>query len=159
MNDAWGYDENDADQNLNNGPKPLRDAYAAQKKANEELMQRLAVLEADNKRNRVADLFETQGVPRSAAKYYGGDPDADKVSAYINDMRAAFGSASAPEPTPVAPTIDPNDAAKLQSMMQAGANGAVMGNEDSVLSVLNDPNASTSDRVAAWTAYASRQNG
>lgn len=161
MNDAWGYDENDnqQDPNLNNGPKPLRDAYAAQKKANDELMARLAVLEAENKRTKVADLFESQGAPRSAAQYYGGDPDADKVSAYINDMRAAFGGAPAPAATPAAPTIDPNDAQKLQSLMQAGANGAVPGNEDTLLSVINDPNTSTADRVAAWTAYAARQNG
>jgi|KBSSwiStaDraftv2_1062776.scaffolds.fasta_scaffold06714_16 hypothetical protein len=157
MTDAWDYNESD-DQTQNNGPKPLRDAYAAQKKQNEELMARLAKLEAVNQRNQVADMIEAQGVARSAAQYYSGDADPDKVSAFVNDMRAAFGSASAPQATPVStPAVDASDAQKLQSMMQAGAQGAAPGNADVALSAMNNPDASTADRIAAFQAFARTQ--
>lgn len=158
MNDAWGYDENDpngSNENLGNGPKPLRDAYVAQKKANEDLMKRLEQLEAVNNRNQVADLFESQGVPRGAAQYYSGAPDTEKVSAFINDMRSAFGAASQAQAatTAAAPTIDPNDAAKLQGLMQAGSNSEPAGNYDTALAVLNNPASSRDDRIAALAAF------
>ncbi len=157
MTEAWDFEESD-NQNLNSGPKPLRDAYAAQKKANEELMARLEKLEAANRKNQVADMIEAQGVARSAARYYSGDADPEKVEAFVNDMRAAFGSASAPQATPVStPAVDASDAQKLQSMMQAGAQGAAPGNADVAMAAMNNPDASTADRIAAFQAFARTQ--
>lgn len=159
MNDAWGYDEND-DADVSNGPKPLRDAYKAQREANKELMDRLAKLEARDKSNQVKDLFESQGLPRSAAKYYNGDANEDAINAFVNDMRSAFGGAPAQPSTPVAqtPAISPSDQQKLQAMMQAGADGNTAGNYDTAYNALSDPNLSTADRIAAWQNFARNAN-
>lgn len=157
MTDAWDYSESDnTEQTL--APKPLRDAYAAQKKQNEELMARLEKLEAVNQRNQVADMLEAQGVARNAARFYSGDADPEKVQAFVNDIRSAFnGAAPAPQATPAAPAIDSTDAAKLQGMMQAGADGATPTNIDVAMTALNKPDASTADRIAAFAAAARLQ--
>lgn len=155
MNDAWGYDETD-DTDVSGGPKPLRDAYKAQKKANDELMQRLAALEAQSKNAQVKDLFESQGLPRSAAKYYNGDATEDAITAFVTDMRNAFGGVPVQPSTPVAttPAISPSDQQKLQAMMQAGADGNTAGNYDVAMNAMSDPNLSTADRIAAWQNFA-----
>lgn len=156
MNDAWGYDETD-DTDVSNGPKPLRDAYKAQREANKELMERLAKLEERDKSNQVKDLFESQGLPRSAAKYYSGDASEDAINAFVNDMRSAFGGAAPAQPsTPVAttPAISPTDQQKLQAMMQAGADGNTAGNYDVAMNAMSDSNLSTADRIAAWQNFA-----
>lgn len=158
MTEQWDYSES-GNSESQNGPKPLRDAYAAQKKANEELMERIAKLEAMNQKNQVADMLEAQGVARTAAQYYGGDADPDKVAAFVNDMRNAFGgvAAVAPQAAPATPALSANDAQKLQGMMQAGADGAAPSNIDVAMTALNKPDASTADRIAAFAAAARLQ--
>lgn len=151
MTDAWDYDEND---NQQNGPKALREAYKAQKDANDALMKRLEALEVDANRNRVADLFESQGVPRSAAKFYSGDPDTDKVSAFVTEMRTAFGGASPEVLTSQVQTPSTDDQLKFQNMMQAGANGDTGTNMSVLQAVIDNPNSSTKDRVAAFNEFA-----
>lgn len=155
MNDAWGYDETD-DTNVSDGPKPLRDAYKAQREANKELMQRLAALEEQSKKAQVKDLFESSGLPRAVAKYYNGDATEDAVNAFVTDMRSAFGGAPAQPSTPVAttPAISPTDQQKLQTLMQAGADGNTAGNYDMAMNAMSDPNLSTADRIAAWQNFA-----
>jgi len=153
MTDAWDYDESD---NQQNGPKALRDAYKAQKDVNEKLMDRLNKLEAESNRNRVADMFESQGVPRGAAKYYNGDTDPEKVNAYVTEMRAAFGGASVPQ-TESVPAPSTDEQLKLQNLMQAGANGDPGTNFDIAQSKLNDPNLSQAERIAAWQEFARLQ--
>ena len=155
MNDAWDYDETD---NQQGGPKGLRDAYKAQKEANDALMKRLETLEANDKRNRVADLFESQGVPRSAAKFYSGDPDTDKVSAFVTEMRTAFGGVTPDAQTTQVQTMNSDDQTKLQNVMQAGANGDSGSNYDVAMSKLGDPNLSTADRIAAYKEFARLSN-
>jgi hypothetical protein len=155
VNDAWGYtDENDQSANLNNGPKPLRDAYEAQKKANDELMKRLAALEAQNARNMAADLIEAQGVARSAAKYYQGEADPEKVTTWVNDLRSAFGAAPAVEQTSAEPVLNSDDQAKYQKILNMGANSAPVGNMETAMQSIMDAT-STAERVAAFA----RMNG
>lgn len=150
MNDAWGYtDENGQNENLNNGPKPLRDAYEAQKKANDELMKRLAALEAQNTRNMAADLIESQGVARSAAKYYQGEADPEKVTAWVNDLRSAFGAAPAQAATTAEPVLNSDDQAKYQKILQQGANSAAPGNMEAAMQAIMDAG-STAERIAAF---------
>jgi hypothetical protein len=147
MNDAWGnIDEN---ENLNNGPKPLRDAYEAQKKANDELMKRLVALEAQASRNVAADLIESQGVARSAAKYYTGEPDPEKVTAWVNDLRSAFGAAPEQDAQHVEPVLNSDDQAKYQKILNAGANSAPIGNMEAAMAAINDAS-STAERIAAF---------
>lgn len=138
MNDAWGYtDEQQNNENLNNGPKPLRDAYEAQKKANDDLMKRLAALEAQNTRNTAADLIEAQGVQRSAAKHYNGDADPEKVTAWVNDLRNAFGVASEQSQT-IEPVLDASQKDQYQRMTQAGSAGTPVGNYEAAQQSIND---------------------
>lgn len=155
MNDAWGYTDETADQNaqLNNGPKPLRDAYEAQKKANDDLMKRLAALEAQNTRNTAADLIEAQGIARSAAKHYSGDADPEKVTAWVNDLRNAFGVASEQDQT-TEPVLDASQKDQYQRMTQAGSAGTPVGNYEAAMQSINDAT-STADRIAAFA----RMNG
>lgn len=154
MNDAWDFDETVDD--VNSGPKPLRDAYKAQKQRNDELMQRLAKLEERDKANQVRDLFESQGVPRSAARYYNGDATEDAVTAFVNDMRTTFGGAaqqSAPV-VPTTPAVNDADIQKLQSLMQAGAGSDVTAVESAAYSKMNDPSISQAERIAAFAELA-----
>jgi len=148
MNDAWG--NTDENENLNNGPKPLRDAYEAQKKTNDELLKRLAALEAQANRNVAADLIESQGVARSAAKYYTGEPDPEKVTSWVNDLRSAFGAAPAQQDVqPSEPVLNPTDQSKYQNLLNAGANSAPIGNMDAAMAAINDAT-STAERIAAF---------
>jgi hypothetical protein len=147
MTDAWG--NTDENENLNNGPKPLRDAYEAQKKANEELMKRLAKLEAMANQNTAADLIEAQGVNRSVAKYYNGEADPEKVTSWVNDLRSAFGAAPAQDAQPSEPVLNSNDQTKYQNLLNAGANSAPIGNMDAAMSAINDAT-STAERIAAF---------
>lgn len=129
MTDAWGFDENGQQvENLNNGPKPLRDAYEAQKKANDKLTERLAALEAAVTKNLVADLIESQGVPRTAAQHYRGDADPEKVTSWVNDMRTTFGGAPAQDAQAVQPILNSDDQKRFEQMNQMGSNAAPVGN-------------------------------
>lgn len=156
MNDAWGYTDETADQNaqLNNGPKPLRDAYEAQKKANDDLMKRLAALEAQNAKNAAADLIEAQGVQRSAAKHYNGDADPEKVTAWVNDLRNAFGVAPTEQSQTIEPVLDASQKDQYQRMTQAGSAGTPVGNYEAAMQGLNDAT-SRAELIAAM----SRMNG
>lgn len=149
MNDAWGYDENNQDPNLNNGPKPLRDAYEKQKQANEDLMKRLAALEAQAAQNTAADIIESQGVARSAAKYYKGEANPEQVTAWVNDIRNAFGVAPTPVEQVVQPVLNTDDQAKYQKILNAGSNGAPVGNMDAAMADVMSAT-STAERVAAF---------
>ncbi len=153
MNDAWGYTDETDQNNLNNGPKPLRDAYEAQKKANDELMKRLAALEAAQTRNTAADLIESQGVARSAAKHYTGEADPEKVTAWVNDLRNAFGVAPTPQDQQAEPVLNTDDQAKYQKFLNAGANGVPVGNMEAAQAAMNDAT-STAERIAAFQRLA-----
>jgi hypothetical protein len=139
VNDAWGYtDETDqTNENLNSGPKPLRDALKAQKQANDDLMKRLAALEAQNARNAAADLIEAQGVARSAAKHYSGDADPEKVTAWVSDLRNAFGVATQQTQT-TEPVLDASQMEQYQRMTQAGSAGTPAGNFEAAQQSIND---------------------
>lgn len=151
MNDAWG--NTDENENLNNGPKPLRDAYEAQKKANEQLMNRLAALEAQAQEQAAADLIESLGVNRSAAKHYHGEADPEKVTSWVNDLRSALGAAPASSEQQTEPVLDPNDQAKYQKFLNAGANGAPVGNMEAASQAIMDAT-STAERIAAFARLA-----
>lgn len=163
MNDAWGYED---DQQLANelpnanGPKALRDYAKSQKERADAAEARIAAVEARLRQAEVADIFESQGVPRTAAQYYSGDADPEKVNSWVNDMRSAFGGAApAPAQQAAAPTVSPTEQAQIQQMMQAGANGATPSNYDVALQNLNNPTLTTDQRIAAWAEVARHQQG
>lgn len=127
MNDAWGYDEN-AQQNEpghNDGPKALRDAYAAQKAQNEAILAELASIKAERAQEKVSSVFSELGVP-GAASLYTGEPDPEKARAWAESMRAAFGSGNAqgtPADVPDTPALDAQTQQQYQQMTQAGVEG------------------------------------
>lgn len=155
MTDQWDFDET-APITPDSGPKPLRDYAKAQKQRADDADARLAALEARLKQSEIKDLFEAQGVPRTAAKYYSGDATEEAISSFVTDMRSTFGGAAPVPSTPVVqtPAISPSDQQKLQTLMQAGADGNTAGNYDVAFSALNDPSLSTADRIAAWQNFA-----
>jgi hypothetical protein len=119
-------------------------------------MKRLAALEAANARNAAADLIEAQGVQRSAAKYYSGDADPEKVTTWVNDLRSAFGAATAPQETPAQPAINSNDQNAWQRMNEAGSNGVPVGNFEAAEQAVNAAT-STEERIAAFQQLARKQ--
>jgi hypothetical protein len=138
MNDAWGYNDNEQNEPSTDGPKALRDAYKVQKDLNAQLIERLEKLEADRARNTAADLLESQGVARSAAKYYQGEAEPEKVTAWVNDLRSAFGAAPAAPVEPAQPVLDSNTQAQYERMNNAGQGGATMGNMDAATLSIKD---------------------
>jgi len=127
MNDAWGYDDNEQNQpGHNDGPKALRDAYDAQKKANQEIMAELAAIRQERATEKLSSVFSELGVP-DAAKLYTGDADPEKARAWAESMRAAFGSGNAQQATPAdvptPPALDAQAQQQYQQMASAGADG------------------------------------
>lgn len=129
MNDAWGYDDNNgqsADNTAAETPKALRDAYAALKKQNEDLISALAADRAERAKEKLSSVFSELGVP-GAVDLYQGEPDPEKARAWAESMRAAFGSGNAqqagPADVPTPPVLDAQAQQQYQQMTQAGADG------------------------------------
>lgn len=154
MNDAWGYDENDADQQIpNDGPKGLRDYAKDQKARADALEKRLTAMESIVKQTQVADLIESQGVARSAAKFYQGEADPEKITSWVNDMRSTFGGAPSPSDRSADPVLNADDQEQYQRMLQAGANGTTPGNYEVAHQAILSAG-STAERIAAFQAMA-----
>lgn len=149
MNDAWGYDENDEQQgvNLNNAPKQLREAYKAQGDKLADLQKVVADLQAAVTKNAVADLIASQGVARSAAEYYKGEADPEKVTSWVNDMRTTFGGATAQATQTVQPVLNSDDQKRLEQMNQMGSNAAPASNMDTATQAV--ANASSREELLA----------
>lgn len=142
MNDAWGYDENESTQQEpghNDGPKALREAYAALKKQNEDLINSLNADRAERAKDKVKSVFSELGVP-GAVDLYQGEPDPEKARAWAESMRAAFGSGAQGTPapsSPPAPTLDASAATQLQQFTEAGATGTPLGNFEAAGAAVN----------------------
>lgn len=125
----WGYDDNDNSQTGENldGPKALREAYAALKKQNESLNEKLTGFLEDQQKQKLAGVFESLGVPQ-AASVYQGEADPEKAKAWVESMRGVFGgNAGAVDPAPVQSAVTDDQQAALQRMTEAGQSGTPMG--------------------------------
>ncbi len=124
MNDQWNFD-NDENEQGGQGPKALRDAYAAQKKQNEELAAQLAEMQKTVKGMALNSTFDSLGVPAEVRSMYSGEADPQKATEWVNQMRTAFGGAAAPVPpvaqTPATPSVAPEIANQIQTFNNAGA--------------------------------------
>lgn len=141
----WGYEDNDnAGQDNDtelNGPKALRDAYAALKKQNEETTAMVRELLNEKKQSQIAAVFESLGAPQ-AAKVYTGEPDPAKAKEWFDTMSSVFGNGSVPGSNPATavdstPAISPEQQAQLQRMTEAGQSGVPMGNMDAAFAAVN----------------------
>lgn len=143
MNDNWGFENNEnAGQGENlDGPKALRDAYAAMKKQNEELNSKLTSFLEDQQKQKLAGVFESLGVP-GAATVYQGDADPEKAKAWVESMRGVFGTGSAQgsNPTPAVPAFTQDQQAALQAVTNAGHEGVPMGNFEAAASAVGQAN-------------------
>ena len=146
VNDSWSDDTTQS----GGGLRKFAEDMAAQ---NKELMKRLEGLEAQSKRNAVADMIEAQGVKRSAAQYYNGDPEPEKVSEWVTNMRTTFGGASPVEEQNAQPVLNASDQEQYQRLMQAGQGGTPVGsNADSLGAALTDAK-SNADMIAAFQKF------
>lgn len=151
MTNAWDFDETAQQQVPNDGPKPLRDAYEAQKNKVSKLEETVAKLEAAVTKNLIADLVESQGVPRSAAQHYRGEADPEKISTWVSDMRTTFGGATAQDAqAAVQPALSSDDQKRFEQMNQMGSNAAPVGGMD----VANQAVANASSREELLAAFA-----
>lgn len=145
----WGFDENDTDglgnDNELNGPKALRDAYAAIKKQNDELNAKLTSFLEREEKQRVASVFENLGVP-GAASVYQGPADPKAAEEWVNSMKQVFGGnqggtppvADVTQEPPVNGAIPPSMQAQFQRITEAGAQGTPQGNFDAAQSELGN---------------------
>lgn len=140
MNDAWGYEENDSqNESANNTgaetPKALRDAYKALKEQNEQLITAMNADRAERAKEKISSVFSELGVP-DAAKLYSGEPDPDKAKEWALSMKAAFGSGNVQGVVPASnadtaqqsPLGDAATQQQFQQMTEAGQNGVPLGN-------------------------------
>lgn len=140
----WGF-ENDGAANLGNnsdanGPKALRDAYEAMKKQNEELSQQLTSFLEEQRAAKMAQVFESLGVPQ-AASAYEGPADPEKAKAWVESMRAVFGGA-APQAAEQSQQsrLPESMQAQFERLSQAGNDGAALGNVEAAQAAVNDAN-------------------
>jgi hypothetical protein len=156
MNDAWGYDANDGqDETQMNGPKALRDAYKALKAQNDELNQKLTSFLESQQKSQMATVFSTLGVP-GAVDLYQGEPDPEKARAWVDSMRGVFGNGAVQgdTPAPVQPAVTDDQQAALQRMTEAGQHGTPMGNVEAAQSGVN----SATDMQSLIAAFANGMN-
>lgn len=139
----WGFEENDANGLGNNtemdGPKGLRDAYNAMKKQNEELSSQLTSFLEEQKREKMAKVFESLGVPGAQAVYQG-PADPQKAKEWVETMQATFGSGQPQQAAeqPAAPALPPSMQSQFERLTQAGSDGAAMGNVEAAQAAVND---------------------
>lgn len=155
MNDAWGLDENGEPATAAQG-NGLRDYIKSLEEKNKLADKRLEALEAKLNAASVADIFETQGVPRSAAKFYTGEADPDKVTAFVNDIRTAFGGSAPAQTATTEPVLNSDIQNQYQRMNEAGSGGAPVGNADAAKGELSAAT-STADLIAAMANLQARQ--
>ena len=154
MNDAWGYEDNDnAGQDNNNldGPKALREAYAALKKQNEETTAMVRELLNEKKTSQLAAVFDTLGVP-GAASVYQGDADPEKAKAWVESMRGVFGGNTQGSTPPVAdqtPALDAQTQQQFERMTEAGQSGTPMGNAEAAHAAVGNAQ-NIEDLIAAF---------
>jgi hypothetical protein len=153
----WGIEDNDSDQATNsesNGPKALREAYAAQKLQNEELRAGMAAIQGELKQQKVQSTLSQLGVSPEAATHYKGDADPEQIATWATSMRSIFGAGetshapSSTTTTPV-PAMDSDTAAQLQRMNAAGQTGAPLGNAEAAMGRVGDAD-SMQGLIDAW---------
>lgn len=154
----WGFEENDDNGQGNdtelNGPKALRDAYAAQKKTIEDLSAKLTNFLEREEKSKVASVFENLGIPK-AAEVYQGPADPKAAEEWAKSMQAVFGSSDQGGTPPVVdaqasePALPASMQAQFQRMSEAGQGGNPTGNFEAAGAAIGDAS-SNADIIAAF---------
>lgn len=144
----WGYDDNASadlgNDNNTDGPKALRDAYAALKKQNEELNGKLTSFLEEQNKQKVAGVFESLGIPQ-ATQVYQGEADPEKAKAWAESMQAVFGSGNAGGTAPVAntpapPALPAEQQQRYEAVTEAGSTGQPLSNMDAAHAAVGNAN-------------------
>ncbi len=162
----WGYDDNDnatpGNETELDGPRALREAYAALKKQNEETTAMVKELLEEKKSAQLATVFESLGIPE-AKKVYQGPADPEAAKAWAESMRAVFGGNQGGNPNVAAqpqeqpPALSQEQQAQFQRMTEAGQHGTPMGNLDAAYAAVGD--ATDIQSLIAGFQNATRTNG
>lgn len=134
----WGFEENElngqGNDNEMNGPKALRDAYAALKKQNEDLNAKLTSFLEDQSKQKVASVFENLGIP-GAASVYQGPPDPKAAEEWAKSMQQVFGGnqggtppAAPQQEQATPPALPASMQAQFERFTEAGQSGQPVGN-------------------------------
>ena len=144
MSNSWGFEDGNAnglgDSNEATGPKALRDAYEAMKKQYDELSSQLTSFLEEQRAEKMAQVFESLGVP-GAQSVYQGPNDPQKVKEWVDTMRQTFGGGQpqqAAAEQPITPTLPPSMQAQFERMSQAGNEGVPVGNVEAAQAAVND---------------------
>lgn len=103
FDDEYDDDEPNASESAptNGGPKALRDAYEREKDARKALEERLAAIEADNKRAKLESALKGTGVDPAALGDHLNALDPEKAADQVAAWRRAFGLESGDQPAGV----------------------------------------------------------
>jgi hypothetical protein len=158
MNDQWGYEEDmngtDLGSTHSDGPKALRDAYAAMKKQNDELNAKLTGFLEEQNKQKLATVFQSLGAP-GAENLYQGEADPEKARVWVESMRGVFGGNNAQGQAPVADSIPAHPGLEapvqeqFQRMTEAGQSGTPTGNMDAAQASIGDAS-NINDLIAAF---------
>lgn len=163
----WGYDNSNestqpGNENEPDGPKALREAYAALKKQNEETMAMVSELLAEKKSAQASAVFESLGIPETVRSLAPTDPTEAKT--WIETMRTAFGGGNQGGTPPVAdntqaaaPVLPASMQAQFERMTEAGQSGSPLGNLDAAFNAVGD--ATDIQGLIAAHAQALRNSG
>lgn len=145
----WGIEDNENVEPGNNteldGPRALREAYAALKKQNEETTAMVRELLEEKKSAQLATVFDSLGIPE-AAKVYQGPADPEKAKEWATTMQSVFGGNQGISPNVAgqqepAPSVSGETAQQYQRMTEAGQNGTpISGTEAAFQAVGNATN-------------------
>lgn len=91
-------DEPETEAPQANGPKALRDAYEREKDARRQLEERLAKIEAESKRQKLASALKGTGVNPEALEDEIDKLDPEKAADTVARWRKAFGLTDEDEP-------------------------------------------------------------
>lgn len=144
----WGYEnENELNEGQGSenfdGPKALRDAYAAQKKTIEDLSAKLTSFLEREEKSKVQATFDNLGIP-GAASVYQGPADPKAAEEWAKSMQSIFGGnqggnpAVADDTTEQVPKLPASMQAQFERMTAAGQDGVPIGNIEAAAGSIGD---------------------
>jgi len=140
----WGFEDNGTGDLGNNtemdGPKALRQAYEAMKKQNDELSTQLTSFLEEQRTAKMAQVFESLGVPGAQA-VYNGPADPAKAKEWVDTMAQVFGNGQpqqAAETVATPPALPASMQAQFERLNSAGNDGTPVGNVEAAQAAVND---------------------
>lgn len=117
MSDVWDDDSNydgqvQQNQGTPQGPKALRELHDKDRERINALEAELLALRQERNASKVAEMLESHGIPKGAAKLYQGDADPAAVAAWAEENADLFGAGG------TNPAVHKDDAPSVSPMSQ-----------------------------------------